>query len=132
MHLANSATLDVEAMHADGTVASTCDGVLVVVGAWILRIFRLFRAHAFVPREAEHRHFRFVVSNPGNHRIVGIKVESTGKRELLFVHPIRLAVDNLVELAVLCDLALAIVEQEFDEEEELTKAQEEEQKQEDA
>ena len=117
LHLANDTTLDVEAMNADNTILRSGYGILVIVRSRVLRVIILFGTQTLVPRKTEHRHFRLVVTNPGDHCIVCVEIESACKRELLFVHPIRLAIDNLVELAVLRDLTLAIVEEKFDEEE---------------
>ena len=117
LHLAYGTALDVEAVDADDAVLRPCYGVLVVEGAGIVGIVRLLGVHALVPGEAEHGHVRLVVANPGQHGVVGVEVESTGEGELLFVHPVWLAVDDFIELAVLRHLAFAVVEEQLDEEE---------------
>ena len=115
-HRADYACLDVERLYADGGVCGAGHRILIFIAARIFRILFFGRMAAFVPREGERRHLAFVITDPCHHRVVGVEVEGTACAELFLVHPIGDAVDDLVEFPVFGDLAFAVVEQQFDQE----------------
>ena len=55
-----------------------------------------------------------VITQPAQHCAVSIESQSGVKAELLLVHPIGNAVDDLIELSVLSDLTLAVVIEQLD------------------
>ena len=108
--------LDVVAVHGDLGVLLARNGVLVGVGAGIVGILLHGGAHAFIEREGELLDGALVVADPCQHGAIGIEIEGAREGELLLVDPVGLAVDDLVELAVLRHLALGIAEEQLDEE----------------
>ena len=117
LHLLDAMALDVIGVYRDLGVLLAGDGIFIGVGSRVVGIFVKRRVRAFVEREGELLHGTLVVAYPRQHGAIGIEVEGAGEREFLLVDPVGLAVDNLVELAVLCHLALGIAEEELDEEE---------------
>ena len=116
LHVAYLAALDVEALHLHRAVLLSCHGVLVAVAPGVVGILGLALVHAIVERERVFGHLAFIVAYPGKHGGIRVEVEGTAEGELLLVHPVGLAVDYLVELAVGGHLALAVVEQQFHQE----------------
>ena len=115
-HRADHTRLDVERLYADSGVCGAGHRILIFITARIFRILLLGRMAAFVPWEGERIHFAFIVADPCYHRVVGIEVERAACAELLFVHPIGDTVDDFVEFPVFGDLAFAVIEQQFDQE----------------
>ena len=116
-HLTCGTALDVEGVHRYLAVGLSGNGILVFVGTWILGILLHLGQHALVHGEGEQGHLALVVADPCQHGGIGIEVEAAVGDELLFVHPVGLAVDDAVELTVLGDLYLGIVEEQFHKEE---------------
>ena len=116
LHVADGTALDVESLHLHNAVGLSGNGIFVVVGAGIVGILCLLGIHALVPGEGVEGHLAFVIADPCQHGTVGIEVEGAVEGEFLFVYPVGLSVDDLVELSVLCHLALAVVEEQLHQE----------------
>ena len=103
-------------MHADLGVQLTGLGVLEGVGSGIEAVLLVAWRLTCIDGEGESVDLRLVEPDPCEHLAVGAEVESLVELKFLFIHPVGLAVDDLVVLSVFGDLALCVVEEQFDEE----------------
>ena len=106
-------TLYVVAPHANLRVHLSWHWVLVCI---VARIFSKLLALRLCALKQLHRvllHSALVVANPDNLLRVGREHHRRVCRELLLVNPVGYTVDNLVALAILCNLTLCIIIQQF-------------------
>ena len=108
--------LDVVAPCRHNAVVVSSLRILVRVVAGIVGILLLLRSQTLVHLQRVGLDLRLVVAQPAQHSAVGIEGKCIVEAKLLLVHPVGQTVDNLVKLAVLCNLYLGIVVQQLHEE----------------
>ena len=116
LKLRNLVRLDVVAPSRHETVVLARLGVLVLVVAGVDVVLHLLGLQALVHLQRVGLHTLLVIAQPANHSAVGVERERTVEAELLLVHPVGQAVDNLVALAVLRHLNLCVVIEQLHEE----------------
>ena len=105
--------LDVIAPRRHYRVRLTGLGVLIRIASRIDSIFLLFGFESFEQLQGILLYCRLVIAYPAQHRTIGIEGECRVETELLFVHPVGNAVNDLIELTVLCHLALTVIVQQL-------------------
>ena len=116
LHRASHTALDVVGQHGHLRVFLTCLRILILIVAGIEPVLILRGSIAPIPREGEGLHVRLVKANPRQHLAVGREVEGAIEGKFLLIHPVGLAVDDLIHLTVLRDLTLGIVIEQFHQE----------------
>ena len=108
--------LDVETMYRYLGIALTSLWVFILVSTWIELIICHFRACALEVLESKSAHVGFIKTNPCQHLRIGREIVSTIVFKFLFIHPVRLSIDDVIELSIGRDLTLRIVEKQLHEE----------------
>ena len=109
LHGTRLAALDVEAHHAHLRVPFTGNGVLIRIRPGIVGKGVHLRPCPLVEREGELPHLTLIITNPAELLRVGRERHALRRRELLFVHPVGYAVDDLIALAISRYLYFSIV-----------------------
>ena len=115
-HRSCYAILYIKGFDGNFRVFRTCNRIFVVVCTWVFVVLLESGVRTFEFLDGIDGHFAFIIANPRQHFAVGRESEAAICGELLFVDPIRDAVEYLVEFSVFRNLTLSVIEEELDEE----------------
>ena len=117
VQLARDAGLDVERVDGDGAVLHPRNRIFIGIGAGVEGILLAGGIGALVEGDGKLGHVALDALHISQHAAVGAEVVVPRLAELLLIHPVGMAVDDLAPHAVLRHLHLGVVEHQLDEEE---------------
>ena len=108
--------LYIKAPYRNLGIIFACFRIFVAIFARVCFIFLMFRFHTLEELKRICFDSTFVELYPAKHGAIGIEFEGWIKGKFLFVNPVWQTIYNMIEFAILSNLALAIIVEKFYEE----------------